>query len=103
MSFGRDGENNFCIACKNVKDGSNQDRISKSEILLSSLKEKHSETVDAERRRWLSSKGEVVGERWLTKQGRREKPLVIMERPLHKLILLIQGERPGIPAEEPDD
>jgi hypothetical protein len=45
MSFGRDGENNFCIPCKNAKDGSNQDRISKSEILLLSLKKKHPETV----------------------------------------------------------
>ncbi|CAB4024591.1 Hypothetical predicted protein [Paramuricea clavata] len=45
----------------------------------------------------------MVGERRLTKQGRREKPLVSLERPVHKLILLIQGERPGIPAEEPDD
>jgi hypothetical protein len=45
----------------------------------------------------------MVGERRLTKQGRREKPLATLERPFHKLILLIQGERPGIPAEEPDD
>jgi hypothetical protein len=45
----------------------------------------------------------MVGELILTKQGRREKPLVTLERPVHKLILLIQGERPGIPVEEPDD
>jgi hypothetical protein len=43
-----------------------------------------------------------VGDRQATEQGRRKNPLATLERPVHKLILLMQAEeRPGIPAEEP--
>ena len=43
----------------------------------------------------------MVGDRQVTER-RNGSPLKIMERPVHKLVLLMQGEeRPGIPAEEP--
>lgn len=45
----------------------------------------------------------MVGDRQITEQG-STIPLRTIERPIHKLVLLMQGEeRPGIPAEEPSD
>ena len=43
----------------------------------------------------------ALGDRRITKQGRREKPLTELERPIHKLIYLTRSERPGVPVEEP--
>ena len=44
----------------------------------------------------------AVGDRQITEQGKGKRPLAILERPVHKLILLMRREeRPGVPTEEP--
>ena len=46
-----------------------------------------------------------VGNPNLTPDGRRRQPLSTLERPIHKLVLLISEDqwRPGIPVEEPSE
>ncbi len=47
----------------------------------------------------------AIGDRQLTASGKRTKAMSILERPIHKLVLLVpfnSHERPGVPDEEPD-
>ena len=47
----------------------------------------------------------AVGDRQLSTSGKRTKPVSLLERPIHKLVLLVpfnSHERPGVPDEEPN-
>ena len=45
----------------------------------------------------------AVGDRSLNENGRRSTPLSTLERPIHKLVLLLENETGEIPTEEPVD
>jgi len=42
-----------------------------------------------------------IGDRQLDKNGKRVKEYTFLERPIHKLVLLLKAEDQGIPVEEP--
>ena len=47
----------------------------------------------------------AVGDRQLSTSGKRTRPVSLLERPIHKLVLLVpfnSHERPGVPDEEPN-
>ena len=47
----------------------------------------------------------ALGDRQLSTSGKRTTPVSLLERPIHKLVLLLPSnshERPGVPDEEPN-
>ena len=47
----------------------------------------------------------AIGDRQLSASGEKTRPVSLLERPIHKLVLLVpfnSHERPGVPDEEPD-